>query len=317
MEMHAIMPKLESIFNIFRAIGEDPMTALGPGTAHAVAYGHELVSLQSVPGVEIEAKAENDAIRARIKIASGECPLQPIHLCFSMFEQFGVQNVKLDLELEAGASITLWSHCLFTAPIKARHSMEANIRIGEGATLRYHEIHYHGPSGGIEVIPRAQVTLDRKSRFLADFSLIQGRVGMLDIDYTVTVGEEAVAELTSKVYGFGTDSIRIREKLHLNGAGARGLIKSRLAVRDDATAEVSGATYGNAAGARGHVDCMEIVRDRAVASAIPEVKVTNPLAKVTHEAAIGSVDSRQLETLMARGIEPDAAVDIIVRGMLG
>lgn len=311
------MTKLQPIIKIFNALGEDPMKVLGPGTAHVLAYGHELVSLQSVPGVEIEARAESDAIHARIRIAAGAHPLQPLHLCFSMLEPSGVQNVKLDLEVAPDASITLWSHCLFTAAIKARHAMEADIRIGAGATLRYQEVHYHGPSGGIEVVPRAQVTLARRARFLADFSLVQGRVGMLDIDYTVTVGEEAVAELTSKVYGSGTDSIRIRERLHLDGNGARGLIKSRLAVRDDATAEVSGATYGNAAGARGHVDCMEIVRDRAVASAIPEVKVTHPLAKVTHEAAIGSVDSRQLETLMARGIEPDAAVDIIVRGMLG
>jgi len=73
---------------------------------------------------------------------------------------------------------------------------------------------------------------------------------------------------------------------------------------------------GNAAGARGHVDCMEIVRDRAVVSAVPEVRVRHPQAKVTHESAIGSVDGRQLETLMARGLAPDDAVDLIVRGML-
>ena len=61
---------------------------------------------------------------------------------------------------------------------------------------------------------------------------------------------------------------------------------------------------------------VEIVRDRAVVSAIPEVKVTHPLAKVTHEAAIGSVDGKQLETLMARGLDPEQAVDLIIRGML-
>jgi Fe-S cluster assembly scaffold protein SufB len=64
------------------------------------------------------------------------------------------------------------------------------------------------------------------------------------------------------------------------------------------------------------VDCLEIVRDRARVSALPEVRVSHPLAKVTHEAAIGSVDHRQLETLMSRGIAPDEAADIIVRGML-
>ena len=102
----------------------------------------------------------------------------------------------------------------------------------------------------------------------------------------------------------------------LAGENSRGLIKTRVAIEDEASAEITGITEGNAAGARGHVDCMEIVKDNAVASAIPVVRVTNPLAKVTHEAAIGSVDKRQLETLMAHGLSPEEAVDVIVKGIL-
>ncbi|HPB48623.1 MAG TPA: SufD family Fe-S cluster assembly protein, partial [Exilispira sp.] len=41
-----------------------------------------------------------------------------------------------------------------------------------------------------------------------------------------------------------------------------------------------------------------------------------PKAQVTHEAAIGSVDSKQLETLMSRGLSEDEAVDLIVSGLL-
>jgi len=44
--------------------------------------------------------------------------------------------------------------------------------------------------------------------------------------------------------------------------------------------------------------------------------VSNQLAKVTHEAAIGSVDKKQLETLMAHRLSPEEAVDVIVRGIL-
>jgi Fe-S cluster assembly scaffold protein SufB len=43
---------------------------------------------------------------------------------------------------------------------------------------------------------------------------------------------------------------------------------------------------------------------------------TRPPAKVTHEAAIGSVDKRQMETLMAHGLTPEEAVDVIVKGIL-
>ena len=53
---------------------------------------------------------------------------------------------------------------------------------------------------------------------------------------------------------------------------------------------------------RHHMDFMEIVEDHALAKAIPMVNVTHPLAKVIHEAAIGSVDKGQFETLMIHGL---------------
>jgi hypothetical protein len=120
----------------------------------------------------------------------------------------------------------------------------------------------------------------------------------------------------ARVFGHANDQIEIKEKVVLAGENARGLIKTRVALEDEAKAEITGITEGNAAGARGHVDCMEILKDKAVAQAIPIVKVTNPLAKVTHEAAIGSVDKKQLETLMAHGLTPEEAVDVIVKGIL-
>jgi Fe-S cluster assembly scaffold protein SufB len=125
-----------------------------------------------------------------------------------------------------------------------------------------------------------------------------------------------VVELTARVFGHANDDVKIREKVALSGENARGLIKARVAVEDEATAEITGITEGNASGARGHVDCMEIVKDHAVAKAFPYVQVNNPLAKVTHEAAIGSVDKRQMETLMAHGLSPEEAVDVIVKGIL-
>ena len=62
-------------------------------------------------------------------------------------------------------------------------------------------------------------------------------------------------------------------------------------MQDDAVAEVYNSLAANAAGARGHVDCKEIVQGRAVAKAVPIVEVNHPRAHITHEAAIGSVDS--------------------------
>ncbi|MDD5391245.1 MAG: SufD family Fe-S cluster assembly protein [Gallionellaceae bacterium] len=310
------MTDLEQLYQALRMIGEDPGLILSGDNAHVVAYGHQIVSRQSIPGVSVTAQTTEQGIEAKIVIAEGRQVEQPIHLCFGLFERFGVQNVVLDLVMEANAQATLWSHCLFSVPDVARHAMQAVIRVGPGAELRYQEAHYHGASGGMEVVPRARVELERGARLFSDFSLVTGLVGKLDVDFDVNVGEDAVAELTSKVFGHGMDRIRLKERLVLAGRNARGLIKSRVAVEDDASAEVIGITEGNAAGARGHVDCTEIIRDRGMVSASPVVKVTHPEAKVTHEAAIGSVDRQQMETLMARGLAPEEAVYRIVGGLL-
>lgn len=310
------MSELAPLYDAFARIGEDPSLVLASGTAHLVADGHRILSQQQAPGVHLEAHSDADGIHARLEIAEGRRIEAPIHLCFGLYERFGIQTVDLDLSLGVNARATVWSHCLFTIPDAARHAMNAWVELKPGAHLTYTEAHYHGLSGLIEVIPHARVRVGRRAVYLSDFSLVQGRVGKLDIDYEVTVAEDGVAELRSKVYGHVTDAIRIRESVSLDGERARGLVKTRVAVEDEASAEIIGATYGNAAGARGHVDCLEIVRGQGRVAAIPEVRVSHPQAKVTHEAAIGGVDHRQLETLMARGISPEEAVDRIVLGML-
>lgn len=310
------MGDLQPMLDAFDAAGENRPALLTPGTPHLVAYGHQLASQQSIPGVTVIATSSGHGIHARVGIAAGMQVLEPVHLCFGMLDPSGLQNVQLELTLEAGASATIWAHCLFSFAVDARHAMQATVTVGEGAALRLQESHYHGASGGTKVWARTRVRLARHARYRSEFSLLAGRVGELEVDAAVDAGEATVAELESRVYGYGNDVIRIRESVELNGEAARAVVKSRVAVRDDATAEIVGATFGNAAHARGHVDCMEIVRDRAVATAMPEVRVTHPQAKVTHEAAIGSVDQRQLETLMARGVDPEEAVDMLVRGML-
>jgi len=222
----------------------------------------------------------------------------------------------MDVKLEKGTSAHFIAHCVFPNAEKVKHIMDAVIEVGEGAEMRYSETHFHGLYGGIEVIPKAVVRVNRNGRYFTDFNLTTGRVGILFIDYNVEAGERAIAELTARVFGHANDDIKIEEKVILNGMNARGLIKTRIALEDEAKAEVVNTTEGNAEGARGHVDCMEIVKDRAVARAIPIVNVTHPLAKVTHEAAIGSIDKRQMETLMAHGLSPEEAVDVIVEGLL-
>lgn len=310
------MNAADNLLETFARCGGDPTVLKNPGVGHLLVSGHQVVSSHGLPGLELEAEPTTDGIRARLRLRSGIRIAEPLHLCFGIPHDHGQQHITMELHLEPEATLQIVAHCLFPAARRIRHSMDATVRLEEGAELHYSERHVHGPHGGILVVPRARVSVGPHGRYRADFSLTAGRVGELDIDYRVEAEAEAIAELTTRLFGHGSDRIRIREEIILAGEQARGLVKSRIALEDDASAEVLGMTEGLAAGARGHVDCLELVKDRAIASAIPEVKVSHPQAKVTHEAAIGSIDQRQLETLMAHGLDQEEAINVIVEGIL-
>ncbi|MCX9081289.1 MAG: SufD family Fe-S cluster assembly protein [Candidatus Methanoperedens sp.] len=310
------MSELDELMKVFGEAGGDNSILVREDIAHFAASGNKILSTRATQGLEIKAEETATGIAARIRVLEGTIIKNPVHLCFGILHKKGIQEIRMDIKLETGAAARFIAHCIFPKAEKVRHIMDAVVEIAENAQMTYSEVHYHGPYGGIEVIPKAVVKVGKNGRYLADFSLITGRVGKLGIDYTVKAGENAVIELIARVFGHGDDRISIKEKVMLDGENSKGLIKTRVAIEDRAQAEVTGITEGNAAGARGHVDCMEIIKDNAVAKAIPIVNVTHPLAKVTHEAAIGSVDKRQLETLMAHGLTPEEAVDVIVKGIL-
>lgn len=310
------MSEFDKLIKVFGESGGDKTIIENRNIAHLAVSGNRILSMRAIEGIEVDAEETPSGIAANVRVLEGAVLENPVHLCFGLLHNKGIQEIRMTVKIEKNASASFIAHCIFPEAKEVRHVMNATIDIGENAKMRYSEVHYHGIYGGIVVIPKAVINVGKNGRYFSDFSLISGRVGKLEIDYTVEAGENAVVELLARVFGHGTDIITIKEKVALDGKNSRGLIKTRLALENEAKGEVTGITEGNAEGARGHVDCMEIVKDNAFASAIPIVKVSNSLAKVTHEAAIGSVDKRQLETLMAHGLTPEEAVNVIVKGIL-
>lgn len=311
------MSDFEAILKAYEAAGGNPEFLKSPKVGSLVISGNQVLGLNAIPGLEVSAEPLADGVKVSVRVAEGARVERPVHLCFGVVPAEGVQRILVDYEIGAGSSVEFLAHCTFPNALRVQHIMQGTVHVGAGATMRYGEVHYHGETGGIEVLPKLQIKVDEGGRYFSSFSQTKGRAGRIDFDYTVDVGREGVTELTAKALGYGEDQITVRETVRLNGEGARGLAKSRVAVRDRARSEVFATTEGNAPLARGHVDCVEIVRGQAVANAVPVVRVTDDRAQVTHEAAIGTVGKKELETVMARGIDEEEAVDIIVRGMLG
>ncbi len=287
-----------------------------PSSPHLAVSSHKVLGKSELPGLHLDTEEIQDGIRARISIESGVKLDQPVHFCIGLLGAEGAQSIDIEYELGEEASARFIAHCTFPNARKVVHKMDARIHLGPGAHLQYAETHFHGDHGGTEVLPHGAVRLEEGAQYLSSFNLVRGRVGRLETKYEVDASEGALVELDAKAYGRATDEVLVSEVIRLNGARSHGMTKTRLAARDQARTRVYTRIEGNAAGARGHMDCAEVVRGKAIAENIPEVIVRNEQAQVTHEAAIGRISNKELETLMARGLDEEAAVDVILKGML-
>ncbi len=308
--------EFEAMLDAYEKAGGRPDVLQVPRVASAVISASDVLSVNEVEGITIDAQRDGERVRARIVVEPGTKVEHPVHLCFGMTTTEGVQRIDSVYEIGEEADVGFLAHCTFPNAVDLKHIMDAKIHVGAGATMRYREAHYHGPDGGIEVLPTTHAHVGEGATLETEFNLTEGRVGRMAIEFEADVDAGGAAELTAKAYGSEDDDIRVNEVVRLNGKGARGVTKTRVAVRDRAKSEITTTAEGNAPFAKGHMDCTEIVRGSAEARNIPIVVVRDDEARVTHEAAIGSVDKNELETLMARGLDEEAAVDVIIRGML-
>lgn len=312
-----VSKEFAAIAESYAASGGAAASLLDDRIASLVVSHRRILRANGIPGVRIEGKETPTGARAAITVDPGKIVEGPVHLCFGVLPEEGVQEIVSAFDIGEGARVAFIAHCTFPNAVRVKHVMDATIRVGRKAELRYTETHYHGEEGGVEVFPVARAKVEDGGMFRSEFHLIRGAAGLVKLDYSADLSSDAVCEFDARIYGKRNDRIHVKESLFLNGERARGLAKSRIVATDHCVSEVFGEAVGNAPDARGHVDCIEIVKGKdARASAVPRLLVVDDRAKLTHEAAIGSVDKKQVETLMARGLTEEEAVDVVVKGML-
>ena len=308
--------EFEAIVNAYEVSGGDVAMLRSKKVASLVVSGDQVLFTNEIPGVHMRSERIESGVRVWLNVDPGTVVKYPIHLCFGVIPAEGLQEIISNYDIGDGAEVSFQSHCSFPNAVKVVHVMDANIRVGANASMTYAETHYHGPQGGVVTRPKTRATVESGGRYLAAFKMIEGKVGELDIDFESDLADGAVGEYTTKAFGKADDLIRVREVLHLNGDGARGLTKTNVVVVGQARSEVYTEMHGTGPNTRGHMECTEVVGDNGVAKNVPVVWVTDHSSKVTHEAAIGSVDRKQVETLMARGLDEEEAVDVVVQGLL-
>ncbi len=307
--------KLNKILNSYISLGGSELI-LSKQVGSLVVDHNKVLMKNDVPGLKIGYKELRDSVEVIVKVENNTKIKNPVHLCFGMTSKTGKQVIRSNFLIGRNSSVKFVSHCIFPNAEKVEHIMDSKIKILDGGKMKYLEDHYHSEKGAV-VKPRLNAIIGKNGMLIEEIKVIRGSVGLLDIDYNIHQEDRSSVELLAKVYGKKQDRIKIKDSIFLDGKFASGTTKTRIALTDSSKGEVFGEVVANAPFTRGHVDCQEILNGKSVvARSTPMIVVNDPTARVTHEAAIGRINRKELETLMARGLSKEEAMDFIVNGLM-
>ncbi|MCD6546942.1 MAG: SufD family Fe-S cluster assembly protein [Nanoarchaeota archaeon] len=307
--------EFKQFVNAYEKSGYVSNNLFSPKYAKLIVNESKVLSKGEVEGVSIKTRFKNGTLYAKITIKKGVKVKYPIHMCFGVLKEKWNQKIHTTLILEEGAEAKMISHCFFPNSKNVFHIMKGNFILKNNSKLIYEEEHFHGKNGAI-VKPHVKIKVGKNSFYVSTFKAKRGVIGKLDINYKLDVGEKGVAELYTKVFGRKKDKIKIYEEVNLKGNNSRGILQSRVAATENSQCNVKSVMRGLGNYSRGHVDCTEIIEENGVVSAIPIVEVKNKTAHITHEASLGRVNKKQVDTLMTKGLTEEEAVEIIIRGLL-
>lgn len=309
--------ELELLSKAYEKSGRNIATLLDKNIASLIITGNKVLGLNNVTGVEVLPRQISHGVEADINIQPNIVLNRPIHICTGFLEKRGMQEIVFNIRIGDNSSVKFVAHCTFPWVEEFTHEALSNVWIGKNAKMSYMDEHHHSESGSINLKTTTKTFVSKGGYYFNSFVLTKTRVGVLNFSAEVELDDDAVAEMVTKIKASHDDRVMVREKIDLIGRHSRGIAKSVIVALDEAQARVVNEAYGRGDYSKGHIKCEEITKGKHVqVSTVPVLKVFNDLSELTHEASIGRVNAKQLETLMSKGLTEEEATNLIVKGLV-
>jgi len=251
-----------------------------------------------------------------IRSAPNEKVDQPIQACLYIGTGGVLQAPHNIIIAEEGSELNVITGC--TADSRAKtvaHVGVSEFYVKKNATLVFTMI--HSWSDDAYVRPRTGVIVEEGGTFISNYVMIKPVKDIQSYPTAHLVGNGAKAKFNSIIYASKDSIIDLGNRIYLMAEGTSG--ESIFKVVSTGTSKVynRGQIIGQNRNTKGHLECRGMILcPTSSITAIPELVAEHSDTELSHEAAIGRLQEEQLHYLMARGIQPEQAIGVLVKGFL-
>lgn len=238
----------------------------------------------------------------------------PIQSCLYISKERFSQNVHNMVIAEEDSELHIITGCA-TSPhlVSGLHIGVSEFYVKKGAKLMFTMIHDWGEK--VNVRPRTVTRVEQGGVIISNYISLKP-VGSLQMYPTTYLdGKGAVARFNSVLVAAGKSFLDVGSRIVLNAPETRAEIISR-GIAAGGSIIARGDLIGKVSGIKAHLECKGLILNNGLMKAVPELSGYVPGVEMSHEAAVGKIDQREIEYLMARGLDEEEAVSTIVRGFL-
>jgi hypothetical protein len=249
-----------------------------------------------------------------IRSLAGVKSSQPVQACLYIASEKFSQHVHNIVIAEENSELHIITGCA-TAPhlVSGLHVGVSEFYVKKGAKLTFTMIHDWGEQ--INVRPRTVTRVAEGGTIISNYISLRPVGSLQMFPTTYLEGKGAVARFNSILVASRGSHLDVGSRVILSAPESRAEIISR-GITTGGTIIARGDLIGKVAGVKAHLECKGLILNNGLMQAIPELSGYVPGVEMSHEAAVGKIDKREIEYLMARGLDEESAISTIVRGFL-
>ncbi|MBM5805023.1 MAG: SufD family Fe-S cluster assembly protein [Candidatus Verstraetearchaeota archaeon] len=251
-----------------------------------------------------------------IRSAANERIERPVQACLFIDTEGVLQAPHNIIIAEEGSELNIITGCTVGNRTKrAAHLGISEFYVKKNATVIFTMIHSWGEETYIR--PRTAAIVEEGGTFISNYILIKPVRDIQSYPTAYLTGRKAKAKFNTIIYASKDSIIDLGNRIILMEEETSGESIFKVVATGTAKVYNRGQMIGQSKNTKGHLECRGLMLcPTASITAIPELIAEHSDTELSHEAAIGKLQEEQLNYLMSRGIQPDQAIGILVKGFL-
>ena len=278
---------------------------------------HENISKEvDTSEITMESKIENNSMKSIIRVPDNYIMEEPWYFCFSLDSSWIKQAVAPEWHIGKNSKVKIFAYC-FGLDKDVTHWDWKTYYLDEGSSLEIYEFNFNSEESYMTVYNTFTAHVGKNAYFKNHYESTMGHLGHWITKWRVYLeGENAKADFITKNKILDGDISDLDIQFFLEWKNSSWVIMSKSVTFEWWKNIFKSNLTWEWDETQGHIECSEVSMGKCQIITIPALDVKNPTSRLTHEAAVWTLEKKSIENLMIKWFSEEEAIKFMINGIL-